>query len=71
MLTVLKACEEVEDPAWRLYDKMYGEKMVSTGVKQWPGTYGCASVPEDLCGAPLESKDGIVTGANELVGGIK
>ena len=33
--------------------------------------YGCASVPEDLCGVPLENKDGIATGANELVGGIK
>ena len=33
--------------------------------------YGCASAPEDLCGASLESKDGIATGANELVGSIK
>ena len=37
MLTVLKAYGEVENPAGRLYDEMYREKMASTGVKQWPG----------------------------------
>ena len=33
LLTVLKASMEVEDPAWRLYDEAYREKLTSTGVK--------------------------------------
>ena len=37
MLTVLKACGEVEDPAWCLYDEMYRKKIASTSVKRWSG----------------------------------
>lgn len=36
MLTVMKAFREVEDPAWRLYDEAYREKMASTGTRAWP-----------------------------------
>ena len=33
LLTVLKAYREVEEPAWRLYDEAFQEKMASTGPK--------------------------------------
>ena len=58
MLTVLKACGEVEDPAWRLYDEMYGEKMASTGVKQWPGID--VQVYQEVCvGCPCKARMGL------------
>ena len=58
MLTVLKACGEVEDPAWRLYDEMYGEKMASTGVKQWPGMD--VQVYQKICvGRPWKTRMGL------------
>ena len=34
LLTVLRAYSDVEDPAWRLYDIAYREKMAATGQKQ-------------------------------------
>ena len=37
MVTVLKAYVEVEDPAWRLYDETFREKMVATGCRVWTG----------------------------------
>ena len=37
LLTVLKAFNEVEHPAWREYDEAYREKMASTGNKSWSG----------------------------------
>ena len=48
MLTVLKAYVEVEDPAWRLYDEAYREKMASTGVRLWPGMD--VLVYQEVCG---------------------
>ena len=37
LLIVLKAFYEVEHPAWREYDEVYREKMVSTGERAWLG----------------------------------
>ena len=37
LLTVLRAYCEVDDPAWRLYDVAFREKMAATGVQMWTG----------------------------------
>lgn len=37
MITVMKAYTEVEDPAWRIYDEAFREKMAATGCKLWQG----------------------------------
>ena len=37
LLTVLRAYSEVEDPAWRLYDIAYREKMAAMGQTIWSG----------------------------------
>ncbi len=49
MLTVLKAYGEVEDPAWRMYDEAYREKMAATGVRDWPGMD--IALYQEICGA--------------------
>jgi hypothetical protein len=36
-VTVVKAYTEAEDPAWRLYDEAYREKMAATGCREWKG----------------------------------
>jgi hypothetical protein len=36
-VTVLKVYMEAEDPAWRLYDEAYREKMAATGCREWKG----------------------------------
>lgn len=48
MLVVLKAHGEVEDPAWRLYDEAFQEKMAATGVRAWPGID--VQVYQETCG---------------------
>ena len=35
LLTVLKAFNDAEHPAWREYDEAFREKMASTGKKNW------------------------------------
>ena len=55
MLTVLKAYTEVEDPAWRLYDEAFREKMAATGCKTWGGMDVQLHVPG---GAPEEGTRG-------------
>ena len=37
LVTVMKAYVEVEDPAWRVYDIAFREKMAATEVKEWKG----------------------------------
>lgn len=37
LVTVLKAYTEAEEPAWRLYDEAFREKMAATGCREWPG----------------------------------
>ena len=49
MLTVMKAFCEVEEPAWRLYDKAYREKMSSTGNRAWSGMD--MALYQELCGS--------------------
>lgn len=49
LLTVLKAFNEVEHPAWREYDEAYREKMASTGNKSWPGMD--VTLYQELCGS--------------------
>ena len=48
MMVVLKASREVEDPAWRLYDEAYREKMASTGVRIWQGVD--VQIYQETCG---------------------
>ena len=47
LLTVLKALNEVEHPAWREYDEAYREKLASTGVKAWSGMD--VALDQELC----------------------
>ena len=49
MLTVMKAFREVEEPAWRLYDETYREKMASTGNRAWTGMD--VALYQELCGS--------------------
>lgn len=49
MLTVMKAFSEVEEPAWRLYDEAYREKMASTGNRAWLGMD--VALYQELCGS--------------------
>ena len=37
LLTVLRAHAEFEDPAWRVYDESFREKMAAKGERQWSG----------------------------------
>ncbi len=48
MLVVLKAYSEVEDPAWRLYDEAFREKMAATGARKWAGLD--VQVYQEICG---------------------
>ena len=48
ILVVFKAYEEVEEPAWRLYDEAYREKMASTVVRWWQGVD--VQVYQETCG---------------------
>jgi len=48
MLTVFRAYREVEDPAWRLYDEAFRDKMASTGVRIWLGMD--VKVYQEICG---------------------
>lgn len=56
MLTVFKAYEEVEDPAWRLYDEAFREKMASTGARLWPGMD--VQIYQEVCGGRPRKKVG-------------
>lgn len=49
MVTVLKSFVEVEDPAWRMYDVAFREKMAATGVKSWAGMD--VHLFQEMCGA--------------------
>ncbi len=49
LLTVLKAFNEVEHPAWREYDEAFREKMASTGEKTWKGMD--VALYQELCGS--------------------
>ena len=70
LLTVLKAYGEVEEPAWRLYDEAFREKMASTGTKTWSGMD--VSLYQELCGGqprkramgPQADGRGAATGSN-------
>ena len=48
MLTVFRAYREVEDPAWRLYNEAFRDKMASTGVRIWLGMD--VKVYQEICG---------------------
>ena len=48
LLTVLKAYTEVEEPAWRLYDVAYREKMAAMGLKSWSGMD--VQLYQEVCG---------------------
>jgi len=48
MLTVFRAYREVENPAWRLYDEAFRDKMASTGVRIWLGMD--VKVYQEICG---------------------
>ena len=48
LLTVLKAYSEVEEPAWRLYDIAYLEKMAAMGLKSWLGMD--VKLYQEVCG---------------------
>lgn len=56
MITVMKAYTEVEDPAWRLYDEAYREKMSATGCKQWEGMD--VQLYQEVCAGRLRRKVG-------------
>ena len=49
LLTVVKAFNEVEHPAWREYDEAYREKMASIGKKLWSGMD--VTLYQELCGS--------------------
>ena len=63
---VLKAYMEVEDPAWRLYDEAYREKMALTGVKLWPGVD--VSVYQKVCGGRPRKTVGLPQGDGKRAG---
>ena len=48
LLIVLKAYTEVEDPAWRVYDEVFREKMTTKKVKQWQGMD--VQLYQEICG---------------------
>ena len=48
LVTVMKAHSDVEDPAWRVYDEMFREKMASTGVRKWLGMD--VKIYQEVCG---------------------
>ena len=48
MLTVLKAFNDAEHPAWREYDEAFREKMASTGKKSWSGMD--VALYQEICG---------------------
>lgn len=54
LVTVLKAYTEVEDPAWRLYDEAFREKMAATGCKLWEGMD--IQVYQEVCAGRLRRK---------------
>ena len=54
MLTVLKAYTEVEDPAWRVYDEAFREKMAATGCKTWGGMD--VQLYQEVCAGKLRRK---------------
>ena len=56
MLTVVKAFVEVEEPAWRLYDEAYREKMAATGVKKWKGMD--VGLYQEVCGGRVRKASG-------------
>ena len=37
LLTVLRAHAKFEDPAWRVYNESFREKMAAKGERQWSG----------------------------------
>lgn len=49
LLTVIKAFNEVEHPAWREYDEAYRKKMAATGKKVWSGMD--VTLYQELCGS--------------------
>ena len=49
MLTVLKAFNEAEHPAWRDYYEAFREKMASTGKKSWSGMD--VTLYQEVCGS--------------------
>ena len=49
MLTVLKAFNDAEHPAWREYNEPFREKMASTGKKSWSGMD--ITLYQELCGS--------------------
>ena len=54
MLTVLKAYTEVEDPARRVYDEAFREKMAATGCKTWGGMD--VQLYQEVCAGKLRRK---------------
>lgn len=54
MLTVFKAYTEVEDPAWRMYDEVYREKMAATSCRRWSGMD--VQLYQEVCAGRLRSK---------------
>ena len=64
ILTVLKAYVEVEDPAWRLYDVSFREKMAATGVKSWKGMD--VQLYQEICGAKLRKRQ-LESGSGRIV----
>jgi len=54
MLAVLKAYVEVEDPAWRLYNEVYQEKMVATECRHWTGMD--VQLYQEVCAGRLHKK---------------
>ena len=56
LLTVLKAYNEADHPAWREYDEAYREKMASTGNKAWAGMD--VALYQELCGSQQKRRVG-------------
>ena len=48
-LTVLKAHAEVDDPAWRIYDEAFRDKMASVAVREWKQMD--VALYQEICGA--------------------
>lgn len=72
MVIVMKAYVEVEDPAWRLYDEAYREKMAATGCREWAGMD--VQLYQEVCAGRLRRARPVAQGdgrASGSAGGVK